>query len=155
MTKEQIPLPGSLPTLEGPIQLEPQEAEAAISAVMPHATGTDPIMARFGPHGVRVQLPGKLVHLILRILQETARGNAVALVPVGGELTSQQAAALLNVSRPYVIRLMEEGRLPFHKVGTHRRVRTDDLLRYRRQVDAQRERALDAMAAFDQAHGLQ
>ena len=155
MTTEHIPLSGSLSTLDGPIQLEPREAAAAISAVMPHATGTEPVTARFGPHGVRVQLPGKLVSFILRILQEAAQGNAVALVPIGSELTSQQAAALLNVSRPYVVRLMEEGKLPFRKVGTHRRVRTDDLLRFRRQVDAQRERALDEMAAFDQTHGLQ
>lgn len=100
-------------------------------------------------------MPGRLVQLIVRLLQETVAGNTVALVSIGRELTTQQAATVLNVSRPYVVRLMEEGKLPFHKVGTHRRVRTDDLLKYRRHVDAQRERMLDEMTAFDQAHGLQ
>ena len=138
-----------------PAPLDTREAAAAIPIVMPHASGARHVLVRFGAEGAGVKLPRGLVQFILRILEEAAQGNAVALVPIGRELTSQQAADLLNVSRPYAIRLMEEGKLPFHKVGTHRRVRIEDLLGYRRHTDAARQKALDEMTAFDQKLGLQ
>jgi excisionase family DNA binding protein len=102
-----------------------------------------------------VELPSSVVRLLLEILEQMAHGNAVTLVPVHAELTTQQVADLLNVSRPYLIQLLEEGKLPYRKVGTHRRVRAEDVFAWKRAIDAKRRKALDELAALDQELGLE
>ena len=97
-----------------------------------------------------VVLPAAAVRLLGALLAELAKGNAVTLMPHHAELTTQEAADLLNVSRPFLIGLLENGRLPHHKVGTHRRVRFADLLIYKRQRDAESEYALRELAALSQ-----
>lgn len=94
-----------------------------------------------------IELPRAAIGLLMRILTEMAEGNAVTLMPIHAELTTQQAAAILGVSRPFLIKQMKEKKIPFRRVGTHRRVRFDDLMAYKNRIDADRAKALEALAA--------
>ena len=101
-----------------------------------------------------IAIPASALRLLTEILAEMAKGNAVTLIPVHAELTTQQAADILNVSRPYLIRLIEEGKIPFRKVGTHRRVRFQDLMEYKRNTDQDRLKVLEELSAQAQKLNL-
>lgn len=94
-----------------------------------------------------VALPISAVRLLAEILTQMAQGNAISLIPIHAELTTQQAADLLNVSRPFLIKLLEQGRLPFRKVGKHRRIRFSDVLSFKQRSDEQRRATLEQLAA--------
>jgi excisionase family DNA binding protein len=93
-----------------------------------------------------VTLPLAAFQLLIGVLTQMAEGNAVTLIPVHAELTTQEAADLLNVSRPYLVRLLEERKIPFRKVGTRRRILFRDLMDYKAKIDTARRRTLDELA---------
>ena len=102
----------------------------------------------------RIDLPEVVRHLLHDIVHSLARGEAVTIASQREELTTQQAADLLNVSRPYLVRLLEEGQIPFAKVGTHRRIRLTDLLDYKVRRDAERRGHMDRLVTLSEELGL-
>ncbi len=99
-------------------------------------------------------LPTSALRLLVDILGELAIGNAVKVVPVHAELTSQEAADLLNVSRPHLVKMLEEGAIPFTKTGRHRRIRFSDLMAFKQQRDAQSQEAMEALVRQAQELGM-
>jgi excisionase family DNA binding protein len=95
----------------------------------------------------KVTIPSSALKILVEILNQMAKGRAVTLIPIHAELTTQQAAELLNVSRPFLIKLLETGEVPFRKVGTRRKVKFQDLMNYKMKIDKAREQVLDELAA--------
>ncbi|MGY1898490.1 helix-turn-helix domain-containing protein [Nocardia gipuzkoensis] len=99
-------------------------------------------------------LPREAVSMLAFILAQAAEGRGVTVVPSHAELTTQQAADMLNVSRPYVVTLLEAGEIPFRLVGRHRRIRYDDLKQYQRRAEAKSRAAMDELAELGQDLGI-
>jgi len=129
------------------------EAEDALRLLRDLERGS---VVRLHPEGSErmVSIPAPVVDLLARILTLMANGDAVAVVPVRAEITTQQAADLINVSRPHLIMLLDRGEIPFRKVGTHRRVSLSDVLEYRRRDQARRKAILDELTREVQEMGL-
>ncbi len=102
--------------------------------------------ALVGADGERLELPNAVFRLLKDIARNMQLGRAIVLVPENQQLTTQRAADLLGVSRPHLIRLLEAAGLPYHKVGSHRRIYLKDLVAYRKRRDAARKAALDRIA---------
>jgi len=99
-------------------------------------------------------IPAVAYRLLVDILTQMSRGNAVTIIPIHAELTTQEAADLINVSRPFLIKKIEAGEIPHHKVGRHRRVRFTDLMEYKKNIDAARNKVLDELVEDSQRLGF-
>jgi excisionase family DNA binding protein len=149
-------LPGAnlIQDFELPSREVVEQAEVALADVratvnaVPAATAATPVE-------IRVDLPAFAARLLIETLTALAEGHAVTVVPVPAELTTQQAADMLNVSRPYLIKLLDERKLPYRRVGNRRKVLLEDLLRYKRRDDRLRQDVLDELSREAQAIGLE
>lgn len=101
-----------------------------------------------------LELPAGAVVLLMDILEAMAAGRGVSIIPESAELTTVQAAAILNVSRPYLIKLLADGAIPYRKVGKHRRILMEDVMTYKNRIDQEREDVLDQLAADAQENDL-
>ncbi|MGD9836288.1 MAG: helix-turn-helix domain-containing protein [Afipia sp.] len=141
--------------LERPDTFVPSEGDAELAAQASRTLASkqpkENLRVRLDD-GQELTLPRAATRLLAHLLTEMAQGNAVTLIPIHAELTTQQAADILNVSRPHLIQLLEERIIPFHKVGTHRRVKFSDLEIYKNQFEEKRRAAMQELA--DQAQEL-
>ena len=103
---------------------------------------------------MEIKLSKSMFIALTELLEEMAAGRAVMLIPVAAELTTQEAADLLNVSRPYFVKLLDDGKIPCRTVGRYRRVRYEDLMKYQQLADAKRQTAMDSLVAQAQELGL-
>lgn len=96
--------------------------------------------------GEFITIPKKALTLLSTILQNMAEGKTISIVPSNSEVSTQQAADMLNISRPHLIKLLEAKKIPFKKVGSHRRVLLEDIMEYKEHLDKQREAQLDFLS---------
>jgi excisionase family DNA binding protein len=140
------------------IEHEPVVADegerTALSSMEDVLENTHSVLKLVGPHGKEIELPPSIFHLLQQIVHHLLHGQAITIVPLNKELTTQQAADVLNVSRPYLIKVLEQGEIPFTMVGTHRRIRFSDLMEYKRRRDAKREESLAKLTRLSQELGL-
>lgn len=106
-----------------------------------------------GPTGEHIAIPEAVFYVLERVVEVMARGDAITVVPVGKQLTTQQAADLLNVSRQYLIRLLDEKRIPYTKTGKHRRLRIEDVLSFKEKQSKARGAALDELTQLSEDLG--
>jgi excisionase family DNA binding protein len=131
------------PTVERTI-LPPAEPLTGLVALLDRL-GPEPTTTLSGPNGEHLVLPPEVFEVLRDVVEAMAQGQAVTIAPVHQRLTTQEAADLLGVSRPTVVKLLESGEIPFEQPGRHRRVRLADVLAYRERASAERRSALDRM----------
>lgn len=124
------------------------------ATLLSNEKATFTLKAKLGKREETIEIPMSAFKMLYSILAEMAKGNAITFIPVHAELTSQQAADFLSVSRPHLISLLESGSIPFHKVGTHRRVQFKHLLEFKIDIDKKRLETLEKLTAADQELGL-
>jgi len=105
-------------------------------------------------HNVRIELPHALYRVLVDAAHQLAKGNSVGVLHYEQYITTQQAADLLQVSRPHVVKILEAGEIPFHMVGSHRRIRLSDLLAYKKNRDATRREKLNELIRMSESSGL-
>jgi excisionase family DNA binding protein len=145
------------PTTLDPTSLEVGQTEAAGDAARQLVLlleDSQPHVELCTLEGEQITVPAPAFQLFVDMLTHLANGDGVVLLPEHAELSTQQAADMLNVSRPYVVQLIEERKLPARKVGTHRRILLHDLLDYKRRDDAEREEVMQKLTDEAQELGL-
>ena len=106
-----------------------------------------------GPSGESIVIPERVFYVLERVNEVLARGDSLTIVPVGKEVTTQKAADMLNISRQYLVRLLDAGRIPYTKTGKHRRLRLEDVLAFKEQRDRERGTALDELTQLSEDLG--
>lgn len=107
-----------------------------------------------GMDGEEILLPDSVYQALRQVIHTMAAGKVISLVPHDHYLSSQEAAEILNVSRPFLYTLLEQGQIPYTMVGTHRRIQVEDLIEYKHKRDSQRRQALSELVAASQELGF-
>lgn len=134
----------NLPSKEDTVLAE--QSSRSLSAYIDSARSATFVIQE-GKKQEQVEIPAQALRLLVNILTQMSEGNAVTIVPIHQELSTQEAANLLNVSRPYLVALLEAGKIPYRKVGKKRRILTKDLLEYKMKEDEARYKALAELVA--------
>jgi excisionase family DNA binding protein len=142
-------------------QLPPTEKESSVARISKqllarYAREDEPLTVRVidADHEEPIELPAGAVTLLMDILGAMASGQGITLIPENAELTTVQAADILKVSRPFLIKLLDEGNIPYRKVGKHRRVRMEDVMNYKQAIDQERESILEQLVADAQEQNM-
>ena len=143
--QRKIPIP-----TEADIELSARGSRVLASLTNSHSKTQKITVESESGKAESLMIPTVAYELLIDILSQLSQGNAVTLVPVKAELTTQQAANLLNVSRPYLIKLLESGKISYFKVGKHRRILAKDLYEYKAEIDAKRNQSLDELTALSE-----
>jgi excisionase family DNA binding protein len=155
MSTRQARFEGLLPSEE---EKQALTAKQAIAQHLRAAEGRQTVSVRLqdanGDTDQSLPLPASATKLLLDVLTHIANGNAVIVLPVHREISTQQAADLLNVSRPHLIHMLERGQLPYRQVGTRRKVQLKDVLDFKARLAEERRRVLDELTAQAEELGL-
>lgn len=140
-----------LPKYSEPVLPDPRDIELAVqssqklAALFAKKKENEPVAIHIAD-GEQIVIPFGGIKLLIELLSEMASGNAVRLIPIHKFLTTQEAADLLNVSRPYLIKILEKGEIPFEKVGSHRRIKAEDLFKHKSEMEQNKNTALDELS---------
>ena len=104
--------------------------------------------------GEKIKIPLSALKFLTKIVEEISKGNPVSILPIAAEMTTQAAADYLGCSRPHLVKLLEDGEIPYTKVGKHRRVKLEDVVEYKKQMKANQKAALIEMMHADEDLGL-
>ena len=132
-----------------PAESEEEQIKALYKTMLSHAGHADIV----GPDGTKHSIPETVYKILLNILGKMQEGKTIALLPISEELTTRAAADYLGVSRQYLVRLLENGKIPFQKTGTHRRVYFKDIFEYKQQRDSARRQAIKDLAKKELEEG--
>lgn len=102
----------------------------------------------------KIRIPIYALRLLAKILMELSRGNPISIVPIASEITTQAAAELIGCSRPHIVRLLEEGKIPYTKVGKHRRIKYEDLAKFKKQMKSRQRNKIQELMQLDEESGL-
>lgn len=135
---------------------EIEDAKSSSRTLSKYASADRVQMSLRGSNGEadELVLSGQVLQILLNVLSEMGKGNAISLMPINQELSTQEAANILNISRPYLVKLLEQEQIPFHKVGAHRRVFAQDIFNHKEQIEIKRKETLDSLAALSQESGM-
>ncbi|PTL59959.1 excisionase family DNA-binding protein [Paraconexibacter algicola] len=139
--------------LDAIVRPAPEEVDALaeIRKTIDDAFGKDGYRpCLIGPDGSQVELPASAFEALAFVVRGMAAGQTITLMPTGKQLTTQQAAEMLHMSRPHLIKLLDRGEIAFEKVGTHRRLMVEDVLAYRAARQEAREQQLDELSQLSQ-----
>jgi excisionase family DNA binding protein len=135
-------------------QREERADLAKLSSALHTAIDRDePRYRLVGPSGDSLAIPEAVFYILARAVEVLDRGDAITLLPVGKEITTQQAADVLNISRQYLVRLLDEGKIPYTRTGKHRRLRVEDVLTFKRTRDQERGESLDELTRLSEQFG--
>lgn len=150
-TVEQPPIATPTPSESDALK----ELDCALeSTLQAQQSGNTSPPALIGPDGAQVPIPLSAYRALHEIVHHMAQGNSITLVPRPTELTTQQAAEILNISRPFLIRLLDGEEIPYRMAGTHRRIKLEDVLEYRERRSGKRRSAIERLAEKSQELGI-